>query len=627
MMIDFNIARKEPSALELRAYLYRILTDSFGLSRTLKECFKNEFPGLGDDVYKWDLNDISEPDIRRILNKSYLLPEEIFYFKKEYNPDAVSHNDYKEFPELFTHVCEVSFDKGGLIVLELYNSQIYELYDARGSCLSERCHDLELGADGRVLLRTSKSVFWEMMQYDGESFEDRGFFGSFDSPSDFPDISGRDIIPEMLPVGSFEEPEFDESKILTNEEVILELKNNSRSYHYLQKYYQDNDELAETAVNSNLYAFTFLSERLQHDKDFVIKLINAKDENQRLYDYLNDQLKADIGIVRLCIKSESNMIRNIAPVSDRDLMEKAVKDHVFNLEYASDDLKADKEFVLGLVKREWCVLREASKDLLSDGAFIAEAIRCFNNEQKEENQMEEEQDSLPFGSTRKNTTDLAEVIRYLVKWYPRVLKHIAPATDMKTICSCLEYTSKEDMSFIIDCISEDLKKTKEFWKTAVTKSWYMLKNAPLIYRQDKQVVLSAIMYHGELVEFADDSLKDDPEIFLAAISQVRNRRGACDPGEVMHLIPEKFKSDQEFLIKALDNYPHIFNHVPMVIRSDRKFMLEVIKRTYGWIIKYAAPELQLDKQFILYAAKSNPDIMRWLPGNNSNNDELDNLPF
>jgi hypothetical protein len=617
-MIDFNLARKEPNSLEIRAYLYQILTDGFGLSKNLREDFKKELPFLDDNVSNWDLNTISETDLKRIYGEEYL-PKEIFYFKKEYNHDSILQIDYKAFPQIFTRVCDVSFDKGGLLVVELYSSQIYLLFDTNGKCLYDHCNDLRLGANGKAMLRTTESCFWELMQYNGEYLERIDFFGPFDEPRDFPDITGRDIIPEMLPVGTFNKNNYDLSKTMTNEEVKMELKNQSESYHFLQKYYSDNEKLALLAVNSNLYAFTFLSERLQDDKVFVTKLITAKKENQRLYDFLNDELKADIEIVKFCITANPGIIRNIAPVSDRELMEEALKDHVFNLEYASDDLKADKKLVLGLVKKDWRVLRDASKVLLSDSVFIAEAILCFNDNQEEDNSLVEDLLFLPF---EKEIIDINKVVNYLVTHYPRVLKHIAPAFDMEIICTCLQYTHEEDIPYIMDCISDDLKKTKAFWVTAVQKSLYMLKNAPLIYRQDKEVVLAAVLYDGELVEFAGESLRNDPEIYLAAISQINNRRGACDPGRILHLIPEKFRSDKGFLIKAVENYPRIFEHVTPDVRSDREFMLEIIKKTYGWIIEYVSPELQSDRQFIVEAAILNKDILRWLSKNFNNDKEL-----
>ena len=73
---------------------------------------------------------------------------------------------------------------------------------------------------------------------------------------------------------------------------------------------------------------------------------------------------------------------------------------------------------------------------------------------------------------------------------------------------------------------------------------------------------------------------------------------------------------------AIKDYPRIFEQVPLEIRSDIEFMLLVISKTYGWILEYVDPELQSDKQFILEAAKSNRDILRWLPQNMKDDKEL-----
>lgn len=617
-MIDFKLVRKKPSGLELRAYLYQIMIDNFGLSKDMNELIQNHFPQAHD---KGDLNSITEQDIRKILQNELILPEEIFFFKKDYDPELITEGDYKSIPDIFTRICQVSFDRGGLIVLERYNSQIYELYDAKGKYLIGPCHDLELGMDGKVMLRTSESIFWEFLQYSGKGLKDLEIYGPFDSPSDFPYLGDRDLIPEILPIGSFIETEYDQSVTLTDEEVSIKLKNDSRAYKYLEKYYKDNEELGLIAVNSNLYAFTFLSKKLQCEKEFVIKLILQKDENQHLYDYLNDNLKKDIGIVKLCIKADSGIIRNIAPVSDRELMEEALIDDVFNLRYASEDLKTDKNFILDLVRKEWRILDEASKTLLSDSDFIHEAICCFNINQ-ENPILGEDQDSLTFRNKKNETIDISTVVNYLVSGYPRVLKHISPTSDMEIICKCLEYTEEADIHFIIDCISDDLKQTKAFWVAAVQKSLYMLKNAPLDYKQDEDVVLSAIRYHGELIEFADENLIKNPKIFLEAIHQINNRRGGCDPGMISHLIPFQLTSDRSFLLQAIKDYPRIFELVPLEIRSDRNFMLQVIEKTYGWIIEYVTPDLQCDRQFILAAAKRNKDILGWLPEHYKEDKEL-----
>lgn len=608
--IDFNLVRKEPNLLELRAYLYQILTTSFGLSEILKELFRKEFPGLGDDVTKWDLNAISEPDIRRILWDQGVLPDEIFYFKKEYNPDEVLQNDYKAFPMIFTRVCNVSFDNSGLIVLELYKSRIYVLFDANGEILWEPCYDVRLGTEGRAMITDTDCETFEVRSSHGEGNDDFDFF---------PDISGRDIIPEMLPLGTFREDSHDQSKKMSNEEVNLELRNNPESYHFLQKYYYDNEKLALIAVNSNLFAFTFLSERLQRDKEYVIKLISSNNRNQKLYNYLSNQLKADIEIVKLCIKSCPSIIRKIAPVSDSELMEEALKEDVFYLEYASEDLKSDKKLVLDLVRKEWRVLTKVSKVLLLDSAFIAEAIVCFNENQEEVISLEEDLSIFPF---EKEIIDMNIVVKNLVTQCPCVLKHIAPVSDMNMIYSCLEYTCEEDIPFILDCISNDLKETRTFWKAAVCVNPYTIKNAPLIFKKDKDIVLSSLCSHGELIEFADESLRNDPEIILEAIKQIKYRREARNPEVISHLIPYHMIMDKTFLLNAVKDYPRIFEVVPMDLRSDREFMLQIIKTSDGLIIQYAAEELQSDKHFIVEAAKLNEYILRWLPENFKDDKEL-----
>lgn len=608
--IDFNLVRKEPNLLELRAYLYQILTSSFGLSEILKELFRKEFPLLDDNASKWNLNAISEPDIRRILWDQGVLPEEIFYFKTEYNSDTVMLNDYKAFPILFTRVCDVSFDNGGLIVLELYYSRIYLLFDANGKIVWGPCYDVRLGTEGRVMITDTDCETFEVRSYRGEVYDDFDFF---------PDIRGRDIIPEMLPLGTFREYSHDQSKIMSNEEVNLELRNNPESYHFLQKYYYDNEKLALIAVNSNLFAFTFLSERLQSDKEYVIKLISSNNRNQKLYNYLSNELKADIEIVKLCIKSCPSIIRNIAPVSDRELMEEALKDDVFYLEYASDDLKSDKKLVLDLVRKEWRALTKASKVLLLDNAFITDAIHCFNENHDEDLSLEIDHTIIPF---EKEIVDMNIVVENLVTQCPCVLKHIAPVSDMNIIYSCLEYTCEEDIPYIIDCISNDLKETKTFWKAAVSVNPYTLKYAPLLFKKDKDIVLSALCSHGELLEFADESLRNDPEIILEAIHQIIYRREARNPEMISHLIPYQMIMDKTFLLNAVKDYPRIFELVPMDIRSDSEFMLQIIKISDGLIIQYAAPELQSDRQFIVEAAKINEGILRWLPENLKDDNEL-----
>jgi CO dehydrogenase/acetyl-CoA synthase delta subunit len=81
----------------------------------------------------------------------------------------------------------------------------------------------------------------------------------------------------------------------------------------------------------------------------------------------------------------------------------------------------------------------------------------------------------------------------------------------------------------------------------------------------------------------------------------------------LHLIPYQLLADKTFIINAIQDYPRILEWVPMSIKSDREFMLQVIEKTNGWTLRIVAQELEYDLQFIVEAAKLNFEILEWLP--------------
>jgi len=54
--------------------------------------------------------------------------------------------------------------------------------------------------------------------------------------------------------------------------------------------------------------------------------------------------------------------------------------------------------------------------------------------------------------------------------------------------------------------------------------WLDLRRAPKRIRADREVILSAVQWNGYALQFASSSLKSDPEIVAAAITQDKNAR-------------------------------------------------------------------------------------------------------
>ncbi|HPQ35187.1 MAG TPA: DUF4116 domain-containing protein [Tenuifilaceae bacterium] len=379
-MIDFNLIRKKPEPVELRAYLYQIISSDFGLADVVVDNMRKQFPILGDNPYEWDLNKLKNSGIKIALENECLLPNEIYFFKKNYQKVDLASNDYRLIPEIFTEVMQVSFDNGGLIVMECFGSQIYKLFNSNGKSLSDYCHDLDLGMDGKVLLRSSENNggMWELLQYDGHvlNFAEEKLFGPFDSPSDFPSIRNRDLIPEMFSLGEFPIPENYPPQNLTRNDVIKELAKNEYYYRYLSEHYSDDEELAIYAVDSNVLAFTLLSHRLQSNKELVIELINRKCRNKSLYDYLNDSFKKDMEIIKLCLSGKPRIIKNIGkPVTDKELLLLAIQKDGGVLKYAEPKLLNDKDFMQSVVRVNGEAIRLASEELKNDKTIAIEAVK------------------------------------------------------------------------------------------------------------------------------------------------------------------------------------------------------------------------------------------------------------
>jgi hypothetical protein len=373
-MIDFRIVRKVPTELVLRAYTYKLIESGFGLSNIIVENMMDVFPSLSDEPCKWDLNKLPIDKIQSVLKNQDILPNEIYFFKQDYDKIDFSSNDYKLFPDIFTGVKNVSFDNGGLIVMEYFKSQIYSLFNDKGIGISDYCHDLELGTNGLVSLRHSddNSGFWEILQYDGNKLES---FDTYLSPDEFPFIRNRDIIPEMFPLGSFPIPENYSPKNISKEDVINELAKNEYYFRYLTNYYYDNEELALVAVDSNILAFTLLSERLQNKKEFVVKLIARNEKNQLLYPYLENSFKKDIEIIKLCVSGNPRIIESFKPVNDKELLLIAVRKDCSVLKYADTKLLQDKDFMLNVVRLNGIAIEFASDKLRNDKSLALEAVK------------------------------------------------------------------------------------------------------------------------------------------------------------------------------------------------------------------------------------------------------------
>jgi hypothetical protein len=383
----FNIKRVKTDLNYLRAYLYQLINDCF----TLSDISKKEFEKRNKKI-----EELSENEILEILQHSYqdLNPcFELYHFDHE---NEIDINDFTNYPELFTDIKEVSYDQGGLVVLELYGEQIYKLFTSKGKFITGPCHDLNILINGKYRERDSGntpgfhlskySVLEDSILY-LDSFAD---FGG--EAYEFLEVIDRDRL--QIEIGT-SKPERIENFIEPKSKddaksILLDSKCNWITSPELTKFYEDDKELAKLAISKEPLAFSLLSDTLRKDKSIQKTLCLYPGINFNLLNYIKEwdisienilnleQLthvfKNNVDLFRVCAdKTPFNSNCKIA--ENRDIVLEVVRSKGQALEYASKLLKADREIVLEAVKKNGLALKYASESLKADRELVKESVK------------------------------------------------------------------------------------------------------------------------------------------------------------------------------------------------------------------------------------------------------------
>lgn len=278
-MIQFPLVKRVPTLNDLKRYLYQAIHSDLGLADQLSKVMDQEHGGH-DAVTIGGLSDV---EIRRVLQEpglvGDLLPEIIHEFVTDTEgvegPSLLGIAAGNGTP-LYTGIMGISFDEGGLVVMQSFCSQVYSLHDTSGNSLVGYCHDLELGVDGQVLMRPSDpNGMWAWMVLEVGMLRQRDLSGTVLTIDDFPSIHGRDMVPPMLDAPAEIHSYYPSVMIEQREDVITALLQDANAFRVLREHYCADEDLAIHAVRSNNLAFSLLSEELRNDEPFLRRLAGA----------------------------------------------------------------------------------------------------------------------------------------------------------------------------------------------------------------------------------------------------------------------------------------------------------------------------------------------------------------
>lgn len=124
------------------------------------------------------------------------------------------------------------------------------------------------------------------------------------------------------------------------------------------------------------------------------------------------------------------------------------------------------------------------------------------------------------------------------------------------------------------------KDNKEVVRTAVQLSGYNLKDVSDRWKADKEIVLLAVNESGDSLRYAAAELKCDREVCLAAVMQ---------DGYAYHYIDKSLQKDREIILAAVQNNGKILKKVPKRV-LDEEICLAAIQN-YGKALAYVPARL------------------------------------
>ena len=233
----------------------------------------------------------------------------------------------------------------------------------------------------------------------------------------------------------------------------------------------------------------------------------------------------------------------ISKTSKRNKVMAAVQQDGYALEYASDDLKNDKDVVMAAVQQNGFALHYASDALNNDREVVMAAVQ---------------ENGLSLVHACDALKNDREVVMTAVEQDGEALQFASDAlkNDREVVMAAVQQGW-----WALEYASDDLKSDKEFIMTTVQEVWEALEYASDDLKNDKDVVMAAVQENGLSLEYASDDLKNDKDVVMAAVQE---------DWEALQFASDALKNDREVVMAAVQENGLALQFASDALKNDRR---------------------------------------------------------
>jgi hypothetical protein len=380
--------------------------------------------------------------------------------------------------------------------------------------------------------------------------------------------------------------------MLKERDIALEVvKVNSEYFHMLSPEFKSDKEIILTAMKPDSTIYPIIPKKLKQDDDILLAALNAgvcelKD--------MPKHMRANRDIVTSVIQKDGIQLKYASTElqNSRQLVLKAVSNSDY-LEDASEKFRDNIKIVTKSVENNGCTLKYASKRFKDNEEIVKLAVKS-------------NPDAFQFASNRlRNNYEFAKLVGEL------------------NYCSARLKNNKKFVIAIVringiqyNYCSNELKNDEDVVMCAVTIDGNMLQYVPKKFKSNFDIVIRAmIVSNGKCLAYASDELKRDSRFILYYMKQtgtywnetpqklLSNREFVLSAvqyyGDILRFVTEELRLDKEILSAAPDYSEYIlsyFGHYPY----DKKLFLAAVSKNYR-VLEYASNKLLSDKDILLAA--------------------------
>jgi hypothetical protein len=424
--------------------------------------------------------------------------------------------------------------------------------------------------------------------------------------------------------------EFGAEKFKTNKNILTEVvKSSQDALSFLAENEKNDKNLVITAVKHHGYALQYAPEQLQNDKDVVIAAVR---NYGNALEYASEQLRNDKDVVITAVRTNGDALQYASEElqNDKDVAMAALINSTEAFEYVSERLQSDKEFILHAIGQkdddavdddlDSYISDNIPEKLKADKDFVLEMVKvngmvlgCLSDELKVD------KDVVTL-AVKNNGKAYAHFEWEDETFYDKEII-LAAASNGGTPSVIPIFTLDEEFfdkifnyrpnnAYQARIAAENCVESGQTWKNKIGQSWADVKKPKRQITGDREFALRGVKKGLVLDVFLckEAGLVFDKEIILYQLKNCKDKIQATSL--IINHAPEEFKVDKEIALEAVKNtwealLPHNISNERIL--SDKEIIMEGMKHSPD-ALYYASDNLKNDRELLLSALKNKDKI-------------------